>query len=300
MLQPPAPTLWGSIQACLYSILKAERVLHCIVSDRNFIHGTSKQKAWQINIREMVMSESFIFNLRKLLKILEPIDKLITMFQSDCTALSDVLKNFAVLRPTLSTLEGLHADEKEYLTKLAKYIFKFIYSDARGISYVLDPRYIGDRLPLNIREGIEVTIYNHYLDDNKSSAEKKAQIFQEYNAFRAWALQQQSMNSFKYVRLCKGKTTMPQFWGSYLQDWPLLAYLALKVFSVASSSAASERNFSTMGFVHSKLRNCLGRDTVEKVVYVKTNNLQFTVNANLDAYDSARDNEGDAEEDLAV
>jgi hypothetical protein len=55
-----------------------------------------------------------------------------------------------------------------------------------------------------------------------------------------------------------------------------------------------------MVFIHSKLRNCLGRDTVEKLVYVKTNNLQFTVNANLDAYNNASDNEDDAEEDLAV
>jgi hypothetical protein len=73
MFQLPAPTRWGSIQACLYSILKAERVLHCIVSDLNFIHGTSKQKAGQIKIRKTVMSESFIFNLSKSLKILEPI-----------------------------------------------------------------------------------------------------------------------------------------------------------------------------------------------------------------------------------
>jgi hypothetical protein len=106
------------------------------------------------------------------LKILEPIDKLIIMFQSDCTALSDVFKNFADLGPTLPTLEGLHADEKEYLTKLAKYRFEFIYGDAHGMAYVLDPRYIGDRLPLNIREGIEETIYNHYFDDKESSAEK--------------------------------------------------------------------------------------------------------------------------------
>jgi hypothetical protein len=88
--------------------------------------------------------------------------------------------------------------------------------------------------------------------------------------------------------------------GSYLQDWPFLAHLALKVFSVASSSATSERNFSTMGLIHFKLRNCLGRDTVEILVYVKTNNLQFTVNANLDAYKSASNNYDDAEVDLAV
>jgi hypothetical protein len=84
---------------------------------------------------------------------------------------------------------------------------------------------------------------------------------------------------------------MPQFWGSYLQDGPLLAHLALKILPFVSSSAASERNFSTIGFIHSKLRNCVGRDTVEKLVYVKSNNLQFTGNANLDAYNSASDNE---------
>jgi hypothetical protein len=59
MLQPPAPTRWDSIQACLYLILKAERVLHCIVSDHNFIYGISKQKAGQIKIRETVMCEFF-------------------------------------------------------------------------------------------------------------------------------------------------------------------------------------------------------------------------------------------------
>jgi hAT family C-terminal dimerisation region len=186
-------------------------------------------------------------------------------------------------------LEGLRADEKEYLTKLAIYRFEFIYGDAHGIAYVLDPRYIGDSLPLNIRKGIEETIYNHYFDEKESSAEKNAQLFQEHNAFSALALQKQSMNSFKYVMVCQGKNPMPQFWGSYLQDWPLLAHLALKLFSIASSSAASERNFSGMGFIHSKLRNCVGRDSVEKLVYVKTNTLQFTANANLDAYNSASD-----------
>jgi hypothetical protein len=35
-------------------------------------------------------------------------------------------------------------------------------------------------------------------------------------------------------------------------------------------------------------------------VYVKTNNIQFTVNANSEAYNSAREIEDDAEEDYGV
>ncbi|CAK9193520.1 unnamed protein product [Sphagnum troendelagicum] len=40
---------------------------------------------------------------------------------------------------------------------------------------------------------------------------------------------------------------------------------------MAMSSAASERNFSTMGFIHSKLRNALVARTIEKLVFIKLN-----------------------------
>jgi hypothetical protein len=42
--------------------------------------------------------------------------------------------------------------------------------DAPGIAYVLDPREIGDRLALNIRERIDEPIYINYLDDKESTA----------------------------------------------------------------------------------------------------------------------------------
>jgi hAT family C-terminal dimerisation region len=40
---------------------------------------------------------------------------------------------------------------------------------------------------------------------------------------------------------------------------------------MATSSASSERNFSTMGYIHSKLRNSLNVKTVEKLVFTKSN-----------------------------
>jgi hypothetical protein len=50
-----------------------------------------------------------------------------------------------------------------------------------------------------------------------------------------------------------------------------LRSIAVKLFSMATSSAASERNFSAMGFIHSKLQNTLSPSSVEKLVYIKTN-----------------------------
>lgn len=46
---------------------------------------------------------------------------------------------------------------------------------------------------------------------------------------------------------------------------------------MAASAAASERNFSTFGFIQSKLRNCLGPEKVEKkLVSIKTNAAQIS------------------------
>jgi hypothetical protein len=47
--------------------------------------------------------------------------------------------------------------------------------------------------------------------------------------------------------------------------------IATKLFSMATFSATAEQNFSTMGFIHSKLCNILSPKTVEKLVFIKSN-----------------------------
>lgn len=71
--------------------------------------------------------------------------------------------------------------------------------------------------------------------------------------------------------LVQKKKTILDYWLTDGQCWPFLQKVAMKIFSLAVSSASSERNFSTFGFVHSKLRNQLEEDTVKKLVFVKTN-----------------------------
>lgn len=71
--------------------------------------------------------------------------------------------------------------------------------------------------------------------------------------------------------LIKKKKSVLDYWKLDGSDYPLLQKLALQVFSMATSSSSSERNFSTFGFIHSKLRNHLSADRVQKLVYIKTN-----------------------------
>ena len=55
------------------------------------------------------------------------------------------------------------------------------------------------------------------------------------------------------------------------KEWPLLKEIMNKQFDMGTSSAALERNFSTMGFIHTELCNRLSTLSVEKLVYVKNN-----------------------------
>jgi hypothetical protein len=50
--------------------------------------------------------------------------------------------------------------------------------------------------------------------------------------------------------------------------YPTLSNVAIRVLSIPATSAASERNWSTFGFIHSKLRNRLHEERVEKIVYL--------------------------------
>jgi hAT family C-terminal dimerisation region len=75
--------------------------------------------------------------------------------------------------------------------------------------------------------------------------------------------------------LSSRRKTPLQYWLSDGSEWSLLQKLAIKLFSLATSSAASECNFSTFGFIHSKMRNSLGPEKVKKLVYIKTNYAAF-------------------------
>ena len=54
-------------------------------------------------------------------------------------------------------------------------------------------------------------------------------------------------------------------------NWPALQSIALRVFSIGTSSSTSERNFSTWSHVWSNRANSLDFERAVKIVYIYTN-----------------------------
>jgi hypothetical protein len=100
---------------------------------------------------------------------------------------------------------------------------------------------------------------------------RKEKLYIQFTAYFISATKERWANSFRYQMLSKGSKTVLQYWQTDGCQWVDLQNVAVRLFSMETSNAASERNFSTMGFIHSKLRNSLSAKTVEKLVFIKSN-----------------------------
>eukprot|EP00474_Spongospora_subterranea_P005884 CRZ06342.1 hypothetical protein [Spongospora subterranea] len=84
-----------------------------------------------------------------------------------------------------------------------------------------------------------------------------------------------------------------QYWLSDGAQWPLLQNIALRIFTLATTTASCERSFSSQGFIHSKLRNSLNPARVEKLMFIKTNctQLQETLAPGIEWSSEEEDND---------
>jgi hypothetical protein len=288
------PTRWGTIRGLLQSLLDADTVLNSIVSERDFVSGNARQKEQRQVIKDILTAPNYRDNLDKSLLILKPIDKWIKFFQSDKAEISVVYKAFQELPGIFQEMSTLSVQERTYLQNLSKDRFEFMYGDAHGIGYLLDPRYCGNGMSQEVSEEIEEFIFQFPNEDGSAKTEEEMiQISKEYTEWKIKALKERTNNTFRFKLLGKSKTIL-QYWQSDGSFYPTLQKLAVKVFSMPASSAASERCFSTFGFVHSKLRNSLGPEKVKKLVYVKINGKQLSTQAFDDSED---DNEFETSSD---
>ena len=194
--------------------------------------------------------------------------------QSDAIPCSDVFNAFPHLEDKMHAMTNIDAQKKTYLMHLVKQRFQFMYGDAHSIAYLVDPRYLEDRMTRKLRNVIEDFIFAFPNPDGTTDQERREQPTWEYTSFRIDALKEREENIFRFKIIGETKPCF-EWWKANDTDWSLSQDLAILVFLMAASAAASERNFSTFGFGHNKLRNRLGAEKVRKLVCMKTNSSQL-------------------------
>ena len=87
--------------------------------------------------------------------------------------------------------------------------------------------------------------------------------------------QKKQENPFRFHIMAKQKKTPLEWWLTNGEYFPNLQNISIKIFSMAMSSAASDRNLLTMRLIHSKLSNSLSTNTAEKLVFINSNLAKF-------------------------
>ena len=108
-------------------------------------------------------------------------------------------------------------------------------------------------------------------DDDPSTEERKQLLTTELLLFQEFMIDYEKNFPFKFAKIEDRTYPARTFWKIEGNKWPNLQSIGLRVFSLVASTGASERNFSTLGFIHNDLRNKLTDEKVKKMTFIKQN-----------------------------
>jgi hypothetical protein len=148
-------------------------------------------------------------------------------------------------------IEGINAPQLCYIKLKVKERWDFMYGDAHGLGYLLDPRYCNNHFEPILKAELTHFIIQFGQVDETIQTQRMVDLSNFLSeAERLPPQVQEWLNS--------GIMKPKNFWAMNGSRWPSIKPLATKIFALVTSTTSSERSWSTQGYIHSKIRNCLG------------------------------------------
>ncbi|KAH6563587.1 hypothetical protein BASA50_003192 [Batrachochytrium salamandrivorans] len=127
---------------------------------------------------------SFVEFLGRVIMILNPVDTAIVVFQSDSGAsVSQIYQSFAnTMKEQYEMMGCLSSAEKSYLLQLLQSRLDFLYGDAIGIAYLLDPQFVGEKMTAFEKMRIEDLIFDYGSETKQTQqmGKKESNVFSVY------------------------------------------------------------------------------------------------------------------------
>jgi hypothetical protein len=256
-------TRWGTQFLLILSVLRCKGALFSWLGDKRAKMG---KKGSKVNaLEKVIIDHTFWANLSSLEQILRPIHEAQKMSESDSSTLSKVVPRWIKLEAELQQLGRLFPLLVGGITQAGGVFRERSKKQITNIHYaawLLDPiTLLKPPGQTQIDIGIQFLLARTRQEDKKAV---HASILQ----FRTQA------DVFGPSHLASMHYDNPiLYWKSYLfdQTHSLLAKLAVRIFEAVANSVASERAFSAMNLIHSKLRNRLGSIKAHMLIYIYMN-----------------------------
>ncbi|CAG8739958.1 7474_t:CDS:2, partial [Ambispora leptoticha] len=248
-------TRWGSTFYAANNLLKTKIAIQKITLEDNIKISDE--------IKDKILSDNFWINLKILHNFLSPFTTFLRKLQTDQPTLSTAYSELCKLKISISENTEISDDFKiNSINKGTERWKNFLYNPVIILAYKLDPRYQGRSLNSKKWDSI---IEDELL--RLVSSQYQENILIEYAEYVS--------KKGHFARQCLWNSNLVQnpinWWGLFKGRYPALSEVALRILSIPATSAACERNWSTFGLIHNKLRNRLTDSKVEKCVYVQWN-----------------------------
>jgi hypothetical protein len=242
-------TRWGSQVRMLQSLQRAKLALKVYYTLLPVDAGKSIRKH-----QSLIHNENWWESITNLLKILDPINEAIKMSESDKANLHYVIPRWKRLWKHLDQHQAISMEAFEKR-------FKRQTNDCHLMAYLLNPATVGDdEIPgyINWHERAYAFFVHRQIEP--------VSALKELNEFRG-----KTGRFYPKLWCWELAKDAGVFWNSATTLAPTIGPIAIRLISTPATSVPSERAFSILNLVHTKLRNRLSIERVDKLQYIYIN-----------------------------
>lgn len=275
----PVNTRWYSVVKMLSSVLKAQRVLKQLAVDDEVTLLPENRKAildthTDDNTAPDNRNKSFWCKLQIIHDLLKPIADGIAIAESNSTSIASVPEIFIGIKEKLKQCDShFSQQDTKKINEIIQQREDFVLTSTHKLANILDPRFRGQSL--NDTEKTQAVLNLEFYMKEYGFWENETR---RSNIFSSYFKYIQKEGPFKPCLYWDSENMKnPVTWWKMFQNFSEVsdfATIATRLLSVPSSSASVEREFSCQSRIHTKDRNKLSNETVEKLLAVE-HNLKF-------------------------
>ena len=290
-----AKTRFSGTVFMLESVSKAMNALRTIASDpASDVSEDTKRKLLAIG-----GYQDFHLHLNQLYNFLKPYRNSIAKIENDKYSIADMIECIKKIEVAFKMdISFTDKQTKEEITKLINDSIKEMKMPSALLANVLHPKYHGKSLS-NADKGMATTFLQLYaknldLDSKRAMTSYQQYVNSEMFFSQPFLLSLDMDNGISWWKFV-----------SNLSDHMEISEIAIRLLHIQPTNTAVERSFSRQKHIHSKERNRLGSEIVNKLMFVHSNMKTFNNDENFNENDYVLESDIDSsseseEEDITM
>ncbi|KUF87310.1 hypothetical protein AM588_10001576 [Phytophthora nicotianae] len=284
-LSIPIPTRWYTAEKCVRSVFKNQYIIRSMFDDSALLkrYNTKKTRPKLERAQSIVSNQNKWKECKRVVDILSPINQSLALCEQNKTYISSIYSEFVRLKDLdvyHSPIEDAEEEDRIAYNEIQSEVLQliegrcsFLVTAPVRAAYLLDQttdisKFVAGTTAvkgdLDLAMSDILTMAKAITSDPKVLKRYEGEI-EEWSRLRQY-----------WHRTKAAPTDFPCSPSSYWmmhgsKRFPLLSEITEKLFTIPSSSAASERSWSIHDFIHTKRRNRLHATRVEKLVFVYSN-----------------------------